>query len=142
MKFQRTSEHPKTSPYIHMLPLLVSSPQHDSALHSHRAAPSAASTAQSVSVSAHCPILPCIEKTFSIPHAKSHLKGGGGQARRLLKVHGFLPRIFERIFTWVSLRHGVFPRDTRIPKSDSFGFWGPNDTGFTPGPSGSPGDNF
>jgi len=65
-----------------------------------------------------------------------------------LKVRGFSPRIFECVITWVSHGHGGYGirlGKPRVPKGDSFGFWGPNDTGdtgSTPGKPGSPGDVF
>ena len=99
-----------------------------------------------VSVADHCSIVPCIAKTF--PMRRGIRKVVGVHARRLLKVRGFASRIFECVITWVSHGHGGYGirlGKPRVPKGDSFGFWGPNDTGntgFAPGTPGSPGEFF
>jgi len=93
-----------------------------------------------VSVAALCPILPCI--AFHILHAKSHLKGGGAHARRLLKVRGSYHEFSNASSRGYPFDTGYSLGIPRVPKSDCFGFWDPNATGFTPGTPGSPGDNF
>ena len=39
-----------------------------------------------------------------------------GPCEEAFESSWFLPRIFERVITWVSLRHGVFPGDTPGPQ--------------------------